>query len=108
MYKFKAVAATTLPDLRQEAMTVEDLLAFEGHTDTIAVNYNSDTPAGEVTKAYVEDSKLIVEGVLKEKVEGYIAVSFMHFHGVNFPTAYGLIPNPSDTGTTPLEFIDED
>lgn len=120
MKKFKAIAASTKPDLNGMTLSLENLKTFEGHCAPIVVGYDICSEVGKVTKAYVENELLIVEGELEDYFRNLpknnplsIGVSFACEMDENLkytevrPSYYGLISDPSDTGTKPIEEIKE-
>lgn len=117
MRKFRAIAATTQECLNeyQEAMTLEELNQWQGHNDILTFQYDSRMVIGRITHTEVvagsPHSQLLVEGVLLDDsmpvVGLYVAVSYTLAAGITIPRVYALTPSPADTGTTPIEFINE-
>lgn len=117
MIKFRAIAATTAPCLNkyQKPLTTEDLNKFIGHTDVVTLDYTLDTVVGCVTKAWVENNQLHVEGGITQKQlieygKIYCAISYKCNVGedqyVLKPMLYCFTTTPADTGTTPIEEIE--
>lgn len=116
MYKFNCVAMTTRECLNkgQRPNTVEEMKLWEGHVGPLTLIYTLENTIGEITKAYVENDSLVVEGLVEDKrfLDGsmYVAVSFKadilesedYEYKVSTPWLYSVTPSPADTGTTPM------